>query len=190
MSTVHLYAAMTEPIPREFEHFADLEILTDTAQLHGSDSVWREISGKIRGRGMIWDDFISFWKPIQHAPIKLEGITYFGVQFIKVDYDRYSNFTYLNIDGNTLRIILMESHHGSLETWQKKREKRTKRVQDFLDHVRGAQFSRNDYRELMGYDRLTGPHMNEVFPADIKRDLMKGIEVFPTWKNKTQNEVC
>jgi hypothetical protein len=190
MSKVHLYAAMTEPVIREFQHFADLEIITDTARMHGSDAVWREITGKICGRGLIWDDFMNYWKPLQHAPIQSEGITYFGVKFIMVNFDRYANFTYLNVEGNTLRMILMEAHHGTLETWQKKCEKRTKRVQDFLDHVRMGQFSRNDYRELMGHERLTGPHMNEVFTADAMRELMKGIEVFPSWKKKTQNEIA
>jgi hypothetical protein len=189
MSKLHLYAAMTEPIPREFEPLADLEVLTDTARMHGVDCVWREITGKICGRGLIWEEFITFWKPINHAPIHAGGLTYFGVKFVMVNYDRYANFTYLNVDGNTLRMILMETHHGTLETWEKKREKRTKRVQDFLDHVRGGQFTRNDYRELMGHERLSGTHMNEVFAADVRRDLMKGIELFPSWKKKTQNEV-
>ena len=187
MSKIHLYAAMSEPVPGEFEQLADVEIHTDSARMHGSDCVWREIAGKICRRGMIWTDFITLWKTKNHAPIQSGGLTYFAVKSVMVDYDRYENFTYLHVDGNTLHIILMESHNGTLETWEKKRERRTKRVQDFLDHVRSNQFTRNDYREMMGHERLPGAHMNEVFAADVKRDLLKGIEVFPTWKKKTQN---
>ena len=162
---------------------------TENVKKHGANAVWREITGKIRGRGMIWMDFMAHWNGIRHSPMQLEGKTYIGARYIKVGFDVYTNYVFLSVEGDTLRMVLMETHTGTIEAWREKQEKRTKRVQDFLDHVRLGKFTRNDYRELMGHERLKGAHMNEVFTPTEMRELLKGIEVYPSWKKKTQNEV-
>jgi hypothetical protein len=190
MSKMHVFASMKEPVLRDFELFVVLDTISDTARRYGSHKIRRQVTGKIRGRGPIWHDFMSYWTPLQFEPIQFEGQTYYGVKnFIKVDCDFYSTFTWLNIEGNTLRMILTETHHGTLEQWRQKKEKRIKRVQDYLKHVHSGQFTRNDYRELMAFERLQGAFMDETFSAQEMQELLKGIEKFPIWKRKTQNVI-
>jgi hypothetical protein len=190
MTKMRVFASMTKPVPRDLELFAVLDMISDTVRQYGPDEIRRDITGKIRLRGSIWPDFMSFWTPLRNEPVKLEGRIFYGVKnFIKVDYDFYSTFTWFNVEGNTLRMILTETHHGTLERWRQKKEKRTKRVQDYLNHVHSGQFTRNDYRELMAFERLKGSFMNEAFSAQEIQELLQGIERFPIWRRKTQNTI-
>ena len=133
---------------------------------------------------------MSFWAPLRHKPVRLEGRTFYGVKnLIKVDHDFYSTATWLNVDGKMLRMILTETHHGTLEQWRHKKEERTKRVDDFLQHVHSGQFTRNDYRELLAFVRVKSSYMNETYSAQEVEELLKGIEKYPIWRRKTQNTI-
>jgi hypothetical protein len=195
MNQMRLYASMMAPTVRDFELFAVLEAVSDEARRHDENTMRRDIEGTVVRRGPIWDDYLNFWRGAadpavqQNIPSHLRNFTeggrlYLKVNGLQVDCDHYGLYSALNVDGDTLRLILMERFAGTVEEYRGAVAARHQRVQVLIDRATSGQFTVNDYRELIrGLPRL--PNGDQLLgDAGIKAMLAD-----PKWREVTRNSV-
>src|SRR5262245_36593827 len=130
---MRLLASLMVPEVRDFELFAVLDVLSDEARLHEhlptreTDAVRRDVTGTVRQRGPIWADYLKQCEGIAKVapllppnpnlqPFAEDGRPYYRAQLLQVDYDVYHS-SWLNIEGDTIRLILFEHHSGTLEEY-------------------------------------------------------------------------
>ena len=100
------------------ELLADVDVQSDTAEEWGFD-IKRKVVATIRQTGSIWDEFMRVWVPMRSQPIQENGFQFIGVRGLQVDHDYYGFFSWINVEGRQIRLILMESFDGSVEEYQK-----------------------------------------------------------------------
>jgi hypothetical protein len=137
---MRLQAGLMVPTVREFELFAVVDVLSDTAHKHDEDTILRAVVGTVRERGTIWDDYLKMFQGIAALPVPIlprfapfqytDGHTYFVVNMLEVDHDYYSHGSWMNLDGSTIRLILMESFDGTVDEYQVVLRERNLRPED------------------------------------------------------------
>ncbi len=153
---------------RYHEHLADVNVASDTHEEWGEDCIRRLVEGTITRRGTIWNDYIGFWsKGLALGvpqPIEFNGRRYMTVTLLQVDHDVYTPYAWVNIEGLTIRLILLEHFYDKPEDYRAAVEERNRRVQEYLDWIDRGEFTKNDMRELTGLPRL--PQFEQPVPPE------------------------
>jgi hypothetical protein len=144
------------------EFLAEVEVANDTPEKWDDDGIRRLVAGRVTATGPIWNDFIGFWSRGIDGPMELDGRRYFGVNLLQVDHDFYPEFSWINLEGQTIRLILLEHFYGSVEEYKKELDDRNQKIEDYLARVERGDFTLNDMRGLLrGLPPLDAPHLNE-----------------------------
>jgi hypothetical protein len=195
MNPMRLYASLVVPEVRDFELFAILDVVSDTAKQHDPSYYRRDIVGTVRERGSIWHDYLACFvgantNPAVQAAIPAhmraivdEAIPYLRVNGLQVDHDFYGLGAWLNVEGDTVRLIVMERFNGMPEEYYRKVTERNQRVQDRIDRALSGNVTANDLRELSGLPR--GPQFTHRIPADAIREMMTRSR----WRESTRNSI-
>lgn len=161
---------------RYHEHLADVDVTSDLSEKWGADddSIRRLVEGTIRRMGPMWKDYTGFWFSPFMNPIELNGHSYRMVTLLQVDHDLYPQRSWMNVEGATVRLILLEHFFGSLEEYRNELRERSERVQKYLDRVERGNLTANDLREKMGLPsepRFNTPIAPEALDQ-AKKDLL------------------
>lgn len=162
---------------RYHEHLADLDVIRDTHGDWGDGYVRRLVEGTVSRKGPIWNDYIAFWSATLSAgvspPLELDGKRYMAVTLLQVDYDLYTPFAWVNTDGPTLRLVLLEHFDGRLEDYPAAVAERNRKVQAYLDWIDRGRFTRNDMRESQGLPRE--PRFDEPISPEAVQPFTKTL---------------
>jgi hypothetical protein len=196
MYPMHLWASMVVPTVRTWEPLAVLDVISDTARRHDEDTVRRDVVGTVRQRGSIWIDYLTLWQGIaansivqQFVPAHMQGVTecdktFLMVNLLQVDHDFYGGNSWLNVEGDTVRLILMEQHEGTIEEYQADVSERNRRIRELIDRAESGIFTRNDLREVvMGLPR--GPQFEHRLAPDALHAMLNS----QGWRDATRNMV-
>src|SRR5437899_1522553 len=145
-----------------------------------SQQVRRRIIGKIRQRGSLWNDFMEFLSHSQPQIDPTDGKPYRGVQALFVDHDYYSpQWSLINVEGSTIRLLLIENFDGTTEEYAHELAARNKRIQDEIDKWESGDVTRNDLRAQMGLPPMAGPHFNERIPPEALAGALESFHKKP-----------
>lgn len=195
MNPMHLYGSLVVPTIRDSELFAVLDVVSDTARQHDPMNYRRDVLGTVRQRGPIWHDYIACFQgaatdlvvqavlPTHLRPIVDGGICFLRVNGLQVDYDFYGLGSWLNVEGDTVRLILMEHFNGTPEAYYVMVAERNQHIKDRIDHTRSDEYTANDLRELMGLPR--SPQFNHPAAPEAVREMMTHSQ----WRQSTRNTV-
>lgn len=156
------------------ELFAVVDVQSDTGERFG-EGIRRTIVGTVRRRGPIWNAYVGFWEAISRKKDD-EGREFFTGNCLQVDHDFYGNAAGIRIDGDTIRLLLVEMYpHSTVEDYAETVRSRNARVQAYIDRWDNYQITRNDMREIEGLNPFPDKFGNEVLPQASIDELRKMI---------------
>jgi hypothetical protein len=138
-----------------------LEVRSDDAGEHGQ-YFRRMIVATIREHSSGWHRCIDClkWQPTSDV----DGRSFSRGLGVQVNHDFYSFIGgFFNVDGDTVRLILLERFEGSRDEYYERVEERNKRVH--------CQITRNEIRELIGLPPGSEPELSESPPSDQFQSL-------------------
>jgi hypothetical protein len=109
---------------RWHELLTEIDATSDTAERVDEMHVCRRITGTIRRRGPIWNAYVTFWRrvaasgiatPFPHlASGEVDGRPYFMAKLLDVDQDEYRHQAWINVEGDTIQVILYEMYDDDI----------------------------------------------------------------------------
>lgn len=132
---------------------AVVEPITDTVEPHGPDHIRRRIEAKVKEFGPLWQKYLGFWSKLGMAPASVDGREFFFVNHLQIDHDFYPFHSLLNVEGDTVRIAVVEmcdEAEDDLSKYYTVVNERNERVQKYLDAWEHATITADDVRALMG----------------------------------------
>lgn len=194
---MHLYATLVGKRKFDFELFGIVDVLSDTAQKHDDDSYRRDIVGTVRERGPIWSDYLGMFQGAASNPVVQgiipahmrsgvdnDGRKWATVNGLQVDRDFYGGNSWLNVEADTIRIMVFEHFDGTLDDYFKNLAERNQRMQARIDRALSGEFTKNDYREVFGLGSRD-PRWNDLVSAGAIQEMMQS----PEWGKYTRNTV-
>jgi hypothetical protein len=153
---MRLLASLLYEETKHHKLLAVLDVESEVLEKADEDQVNRSITGTIREKGPIWDEYFRFWSTGQ--PQEVDGHAYLIVHQLQVDHDLYSTPAAVCVEGDTIRLILAESFFGTVEEYRQELLERNQRVQATLDRWDRGDMIWNDVRASIGLK--DDPRMN------------------------------
>jgi hypothetical protein len=170
---------------RWHELLADIKAMNDTGEKWGEHHVRRRITGNVLQRGPIWDAYLRFSQraatpnesPLfQSAPPA--GATerlFVKVRRLQVDHDLYAAPAWMNVEGNTIRLILCELYKGSIEDYANNLRERNRLVDDLYRKFDQGMITVNDLRAFSSEEQLLPPQGTQLIQAEL---LLKARQLY------------
>jgi hypothetical protein len=147
------------------ELLAVVSVKSDTAQAW-RDGFKRKIHGIADSQGPLWERFVQFWQQPQWKRFEEDGVSYFPVNCLQVDFDLYGMDSWMSVKGAECRLILFEGFQGTPDEYYEEVKLRNQRFAEYSAAWHKDGLTRNDYRELRGMPRKDKPFFNEPIPKE------------------------
>jgi hypothetical protein len=153
---------------------AEVDVQDEKDEKADEETIRRQIRGRVKEYGPLWEHYLRFWEhnPLT-KPLEADGVQYFAVRDLQVDYDLYNFFSWMNVERDVLRLLLTETFYESLDEWREALRERNQRVQDYIDQVSHGEITPNLVRTLMGRPAIANPQLDQPVPAPVADEYRK-----------------
>jgi hypothetical protein len=156
------------------ELLARIDVARDEFEAWGSDGIKRTTEGTIRERGPLWDKFFELWQRIGNFHEE-KGKRYLTCNTVELNGRMVHGFSGIWHNGRDISIITMDSWYGTVDEYKDMIREEHDKLVEFREKLQTAQ-TRNDLRELSGFERLKIPFLDQPIPAselaNIKRHFI------------------